>query len=59
MQNWILGDDIAEVVEDIDKPTIENTEFYYDVKRGMNFDVFILFSYFQMHGLTFFHFCRA
>ena len=59
MQNWMLGDDIAEVVEDIDEPTIENTEFYYDVERGMNFDVSILFSYFQMHGLTLFHFCRA
>nr|XP_011468557.1 PREDICTED: uncharacterized protein LOC105352682 [Fragaria vesca subsp. vesca] len=33
MQNWMLGDDIAEVVEDIDEPTIENTKFYYDVER--------------------------
>ncbi|KAL6552791.1 hypothetical protein OROHE_008155 [Orobanche hederae] len=34
MQNWMLGDDIASV-EAIDEPTIENTEFYYDVELNM------------------------
>ena len=55
----MLGDDITEVVEDIDELTIENIKFYYDVERCMNFEVFILFGYFQIHELTIFHFCRA
>ena len=45
MQNWMLGDDIAEVVEDIDEPTIENMEFYYDVERGIIIEVFIVYTF--------------
>ena len=37
MQSWMLGDDIAQLVDDIDVPTIENTEFYYGVEQCMHF----------------------
>ncbi|PRQ23529.1 putative HAT dimerization domain, ribonuclease H-like domain-containing protein [Rosa chinensis] len=60
MQNWLLGDDIAEVVDDC---SIENLEFYEEVEQGMNCCSFYMcltvFSIFTALAFTNSFFFRA